>query len=149
MAGDGPALAKLATAWFLFFTVKYHLDLRKIATWPSTIGKLNEFKYLDASNHNDPLKMIAYSYEVDGTPYKGGNTNLAHIRIGGPSSGSRIKKMMRRVQRIDDDKVVVFYNPSKPKKSLLLKPSSTEYGFLILLYLTTLGVAYLGFFHAG
>lgn len=149
MAGDGPSLAKLATAWFLFFTVKYHIDLRRIGKWPSTIGDLKRFRLIRGVASIEPMKMIEYHYEIDGETYTGGATNLAHIRIGGNSSGRCIKKMMDRVERIDEDKVILHYDPKKPWKSLLLKPSLIEYRFLTALYVATFGVAYLGFIYAG
>lgn len=144
MNGDGPAILKLATAWFLFFTVKYHVDLRRIAAWPSVVGNLTEFRFNAFEYSNvDPTMILRYNFSVDGQTYNG--RQLAHIRLGGRGQTSRRQKMMEQVERVGEDRVVIHYNPRNPRKCLLLKPGRIEYLFLCALYLVSAFCAYSGF----
>jgi len=81
MDGDVPAMMKVATVWFLFFTVKFHLELRAIAKWPSTIGNLTHFDLVSAQRDEYSLLKLRYNFTVAGVDYTG--RRLAHLNAHG------------------------------------------------------------------
>ncbi len=142
--GDITSILQLGAAWFLFFTAKYHFELKRIMQWPSVDGNLIKLEYSEGDGTIPAIISVEYDFAIDGVEYSG--RKLAHITFGtGRGTASVIKNMIRRVKRVGDDGVVVYYNPNKPQKNMLLKPGKVEYGFLYICYGGTILIAYLGF----
>lgn len=136
LEGDLSSILKLASVWCLFFGTKFLLELRTMEQWPSIVGDLHEFSVIggpDASERVSAKVKTKYSFFVEDKEYKG--KRLAHLAFG-PSSGnvSLIKKMMAKVERPESGKVVIYYSPKKPQKSVLLRPGKIEYGLVCLCY---------------
>ena len=142
--GDVQAILILGSLWILFFVVKYHIELIRIGRWPSVVGQLDRLLFREGSPLLDATSIVRYRFDLKGETYEG--RRLAHISFG-PSFGLAPlrKHLLSKAQRLPDEKVRIYYNPKKPDKNLLVKPSRIEYGFLLLCYGFFVLVAYLAY----
>ena len=64
---------------------------------------------------------VRYTYSVAGVDYVGYRLSPTLIFV---SSNLRfiLNWQMKRIKKLDDEKVIVLYNPSKPGKSFLIRP---------------------------
>ena len=128
IAGDEQAIKLLAAAYFataFFLSFIYQLRIR---SWPMTPGALAE-KGLDrwgASMRADEQNYeanVRYQYSVDGVSYDCDRLSpwvvfvTANLRF-------VLNWQLRGIRKLSDDRVEVFYNPSNPKKSFLVKPGN-------------------------
>ena len=62
-----------------------------------------------------------YSYRVGSQDYKGSKVSI-WVVVASYNARFLLQKKLDLVERVGDTGVVVYYNPKKPAKSVLLKP---------------------------
>lgn len=109
----------------------------KVRSWPITRGHLISSSVkgsgvdMGTSDQNF-MTNIRYEYTVDGIKYKGNRLSMIVI-VASYNLRFLLKKQLEGVMKNDDGSVVVFYNPNRPQKSFLIKPSSFGLAFTWLL----------------
>jgi hypothetical protein len=114
------ALFALMVAFFVSQMWAEYKDGRNSPSWPSTSGELVDARIKEIVNERDSVwrssfeLLVDYTYEVDGQAYHG-----HRIRAGGKSYmlESQALEDLHRFQ--DMAELTVFYDPSKPKSSVL------------------------------
>jgi hypothetical protein len=109
----------------------------RIRRWPHTTGTLSEdgFERMDHASDRMYAARVRYEYTVNGIPYTG--TRLSHFII--HASGRKIARWQKGgIQRYENDRITVFYNPNRPQKSYLIKSEWTS--IIGLSILTTMSV---------
>ena len=127
LLGDVQGILFLATAFVTLACLVSLAIQMKAARWQSVVGNLIKLE-LDGTGVRDHIGQgnyyidAEYEYRVDGVNHKGRGVSLALIWTG-KSMQFVLRRQMAAVQRQPDGKVLVFYDPKKPEKSYLIKPS--------------------------
>jgi hypothetical protein len=107
----------------------------RILNWAATSGKLIQSKVANWGSASSVSEVhynanVKYNYTVAGTVYEGHrlspwtaivSTNLRFI----------LRWQMKGITYLSPDKVAVFYKPTNPKKSYLIKPGKIGFGFTV------------------
>ena len=105
----------LATlGWFIL------IEAVKTRGWPFTLGRLNHARALnDPGGDGGYVMDVEFTYTVDGVQYVG--DRLMTIGIGVPTV-RWAERFLARIARdpIEQNSVCVWYNPSRPKESVLI-----------------------------
>jgi hypothetical protein len=116
---------------YVFILLGYSLVYQlRITKWPVAKGKLlvGEVEKINGTHpvlsEQEYVSKALYEYQVDGTDYKGSRVS-PWVIVASHNAKIFLHKQMDKIQRNDDGSVEVYYAPSKPNKSFLIKPSTT------------------------
>jgi len=119
--------------------------------WASTVGKIHNLGLKKLSHSNDLSEQqfrgnALYSYNVDGQTYEG--TRISPwVFVTNHNAKGILLKQQAGIDMPTKDTVVVYYNPSKPKKSFLLK--ANKFGIVVTVFTAVAPfLSYVGRFHA-
>jgi len=104
------------------------------AGWPMTRGTLQsagleKFGSTEWSLSDQDYKVDAlYAYEVNGETYTGKRVSPWLI-VASHNARFLLERQLSKITRYDDGRVAVFYNPKRPEKSFLIKPSPLGQAF--------------------
>lgn len=123
-------------ALYLFFAGCWILYRNyNVRRWPSVEGKLifeqigsavtgraaEDFDVMNYVQDDKISAQVEYLYSVNGVDYIGDRLSFAVIH-GSMAARVYLKKQFDAVGRLGGDKVIVFYNEARPKKSVLIIP---------------------------
>ncbi len=115
------------------FSYAFHVkkDIEACSKWPKIEGKIlnysSGFRMIRSSGRSTPKESAVYSpkilyeYEVGGKKYT--NSKIAYVDKKNVDSTSMIdirQVLPDEFAKVKSDKVLVFYNPANPQKSMLL-----------------------------
>lgn len=128
VAGDTKSIWLLAAAYALIacaYSVVYQVRMR---SWPHTHGKLDKHDVVPFGASGRSLSErnykagAQYRYQVDGREYTG--TRVSPWELVASHNLRGILRLQLRGVRFDENgRVVVFFNPRRPSKSVLILPS--------------------------
>ncbi len=126
LAGERSAIIRASALYFAVmgaWSVAYCFRLRR---WPSVVGTLEEAglgRFGASSTRSDQTfrANVLYRYEVDGESFEGARLSPSIMLVSANARGL-LSWQMKGIERIGEDGVRVFYNPSKPRKSFLIVP---------------------------
>lgn len=143
----------------LFFFISIYLLIvcgysaiyeERVRRWPSVEGCLLELGIknfgIDSPSEQKRRIHVTYKYEVNGKAFTGNRLSTWGMTTSGLLN-FLLKFQMRGVQRADNGKVNIFYSPSKPEKSFLIKPSMFRVVLITFSSIAPLGV-YLAKYHS-
>jgi len=116
----------------------------RVRAWPHVNGELLRLGIRplgspDASTTNqDYVPSALYRYQVNGQWYRGQEISMWKMSASGVLKNAATI-LPKQVRTDESGKVVVYYNPRRPKKSLLLRPGWVSITFLSALILFTVG----------
>jgi len=126
LAGERTAIIQAAAVYFAvmgLWSIGFCIRLRR---WPSVVGILEEAglrQFGAASTKSDQTfaANVLYQYEVNGEHYEGSRLSPSIMLV---SSNVRalLRWQLKGIERLGGDRVRVFYNPTKPRKSYLIVP---------------------------
>lgn len=132
----------------LIYSLIYQI---RVSRWPSTTGTLHlgtieKWGTRELLKANQQYKVAAlYTYSVNGTKYQGKRVS-PWIIIASHNARFLLKRQLNQAQMQSGNEVTVFYHPSKPAKSWLVKPGVK--GMILTLILALLPMAlYLSRYH--
>lgn len=112
--------------------------------WPSISGQLinkgmrNAGFEGEAANTTYTSKAL-YTYEVEQQEYQG--TRISPwVIVTNKNASFLLENQLNKIEHLGQNQVKVFYNPRKPAKSFLIKPS--KIGFFITLLCAVLPIIY-------
>lgn len=114
----------------------------RIRAWPQAEGQLLRLgiRPLGSSElgarDQDYVPAALYSYEVDGQSYQGREISMWKMSASGLLKNAA-KLLPAQVRSSETGKVPVYYNPRRPRQSLLLRPGWASLGFLSTLIVST------------
>ncbi len=125
--GDKQSLLLIAAVYTLLvcgYSVLYQV---RVSRWPSVSGKLRylgvelfgarERALANRQYHSDAL----YQYSVGGRLYE--NSKISPwVMVASHSVRFLLHRQLRKVSVGSEGEVVVYYNPRRPEKSILIKP---------------------------
>lgn len=109
-----------------------------ISRWPSVKGKLDKANIsIWGGSETAPSSQlfkasILYSYQVNNQSYKGHRLS-PWLVLASYNAKQLLNQQINAIQQNEDASIKVFYSPSNPKKSFLIKPN--RLGLLITLML--------------
>lgn len=139
---DGERYAILATclAYVFVIGIMSIIGCLRIRRWPHTIGTLVEdgvSTSIGSPSERMSSARVRYKYSVADTDYTG--KRLSPFVVA--ATGTKIAEWQKRgIQKLGGDLVTVFYNPARPEKSYLIRPSLTGISGVFLLF-TTVAIA--------
>ena len=119
-------------------------------SWPFTEGELAElgvetFGAESTLSDQDYASTALFQYEVDGSAFEG--TKISPwIFVASHNARFVLQRQLGAVQWLSDDKVKVFYNPRKPKKSFLIVAGRLGIGITLLVAVLPLLAYYVRFY---
>ena len=124
-----------------------------VSQWPFVWGTLHkaEAKLIMPDNSLSEQQYTSkalYSYQVNGVQYEGTRVS-AMVIVATHNARAILNKQLQGIQKDAAGRVKVFYKPSNPKKSLLIKGSVAQIVFTSLFFffgvylLVTYGPKYL------
>lgn len=127
---------------FYFFACAVYIIYRnwQVKQWPFTEGdliecrvgtitkSLEDFKTIDFARGFNIAARVEFLYEIDGKKYSGNRLSFTTI-FGSVAAGPFIRKQIKNIEMLSNNKVKVYYSPSNPKKSTLLKPNTFSWLF--------------------
>ncbi|MGH1483031.1 MAG: DUF3592 domain-containing protein [Geminicoccales bacterium] len=126
MSGDEQALLIIVAIYFSLAGLASLVFQLRILSWPMINGilvhaKISRWGVPDSASEQNYEVNVKYLYQVDGKQYDGYRLSPWHIFASG------ILKFLLRIQlkgitELSTKEVAVFYNPSAPEKSYLIKP---------------------------
>lgn len=138
--GDTQAILIVATVYFVMMgLISFALSLR-IRSWPMVRGTLlhSGLDPMSPSMRADEVNYSAdlmYHYVVDGKEYEGKRLSPTYI-VASANMRFLLTWQMSGITQLANEGVAVFYKPSNPKKSYLIKPGkialSCTIAFMIL-----------------
>ncbi len=128
-AGNGEADAILFfIALYLLAVCTYSLIMQvRMRSWPGVQGQLLHMgtKKIGGgtrvTSDQDYRNKVLYEYEVGGARYQGRRLSPWIIQTN-HNLRSLLKRQIGKVAVSEDGGVTVYYNPRKPKQSVLIKP---------------------------
>lgn len=138
--GETHAILTVATAYFVM-TGLFGLILSiRIRSWPMARGTLIRSRLysavpsMTAGDRNYHVDL-QYSYVVDDVRYEGHRLSPTYI-VASANLRFLLTWQMRGISELGDDEIAVFYNPSAPEKSYLIRPGALSLtciiGFMML-----------------
>lgn len=140
IAGDTEAILIVATVYFVMAGLLSLILSLRIRSWPTTRGTLahSNLDSMTPSMRADDVNYYAdlkYSYVVDGVRYEGKRLSPTYI-VASANLRFLLKWQISGITRLENNEVVVFYKPSAPQKSYLIKPGkialTCTIGFILL-----------------
>lgn len=134
LAGD-PQSIFLLVSWYFLLTASWSfLYCLRIRSWPSVTGVLKGKSLFSGYPDNvvsdqNYVAKVDYSYEVNGERYDGNRLSPFQMMVS-HNARALLKLQMRGIEHCGPDQVRVFYNPRRPGKSFLIKPS--PFGLLVV-----------------
>lgn len=127
LEGDGQALFFFAALYLAFvLTLSLVLQIRARG-WPETTGELLEGRVRKwggtewVKSEQDYVLSVLYRYEVDGVEYVGKKMS-SWVVVASHNARHVLDHQLRKVRFDDNNRLIVYYNPRNPAKSLLVKP---------------------------
>lgn len=99
----------------------------RVARWPSVPGRLQEsgvthFGVTEWQRGRQRYRtQVAYAYTVNGKPYTGSRLSTWGM-VASHNALFLLRGQLRKMAVGTDGQVQVFYNPTNPRKSVLVKP---------------------------
>lgn len=127
LKGDTQSVFFLVAAYsfiLLFYSFIYQV---RVSRWPTTTGVLDEGRISEWGAHqrqrgNQNFKLFAACrYEVAGITYDGSRVS-PWLVIASANARFLLSKQLNSISRKNENAVLVYYNPRKPKRSFLVKP---------------------------
>lgn len=135
--GERNAVLSACIAYVLLMCMISIMGCLRMRRWPHTTGTLTEDGFSSIGNSEDRMQAarVRYEYSVNGIPYTGKRLSPFILY----ATGTKMAKWQKvGIQRHGDDRITVFYNPSRPQKSYLITPKWT--GITGICVLTTMVV---------
>lgn len=137
----------------IFFAALYALVLLtyslihqiRIANWPSTTGRLlaanvDKFGGSHANlSDQDYVSKALYEYTVGGVTYQGSRVS-PWVIVASHNARFILQSQLKKIKKNADGSVELYYSPSKPSKSFLIKPSAT--GMVVTFVLAVAPIAF-------
>ena len=118
----------------LFFVALYtsilgsYSVIRQLWTrrWPHTTGRLREstlrlFHTHTSISDREFVAAVKYDYRVDGQEYTG-NRLSPWVIVASTNAVGVLRRQLAGIDQLADGSVRVYYNPSNPAKSYLVRP---------------------------
>lgn len=132
MSGDEQAILIVVAAYFALMGLISLIFQLRILSWPMTNGTLvhSDLSKWGASNFADEQDYeaeVKYHYQVDGKQYEEKRLSPWYMVV---SANMRflLRWQLTGITRLTPEEVAVFYNPSAPEKSYLIKPGKVGLG---------------------
>ncbi len=145
MSGDEQAILIVVAAYFALMGLISLTYQVRILSWPMINGTLvrSDLSRWGASNRADEQDYeaeVTYHYRVDGKHYEGKRLSPWYMLV---SANMRflLRWQLAGITRLTPEDVAVFYNPSAPKKSYLIKPGKA--GLCVTAAMVVLPIIYL------
>lgn len=112
---------------YAFLIVGYSVIFQlRVRAWPSTVGELidAQIQLMTSSAHRSEQTYSAsalYTYRVGANKYDGRKVSTWVVMASRNVRGI-LQMQLDHIQKVGADGVIVFYNPKKPAKSVLMKP---------------------------
>ena len=116
-----------ATLYVLIVLIGSLWHALRVRGWPQVEGQLLSLGIRPlgtpdlSTRDQDYVPSALYRYQVDGQSYEGREISIWKMSASGLLKNAA-NLLPRQVRPGETGKVVVYYNPSRPKKSLLLRP---------------------------
>lgn len=127
VAGDTKAIWLLAAAYALIVCTYSFLYQLRMRNWRQTYGTLDKRDIAPFGTSSRPLSgrhykaRTEYRYEVDGCEYTGSRVS-AWDMVASHNLRGLLRMQLRGVRFDENGKVRVFFNPTRPNKSILILP---------------------------
>ncbi|MEM7636247.1 MAG: DUF3592 domain-containing protein [Pseudomonadota bacterium] len=145
MSGDEQAILIVVAAYFALMGLISLTYQVRILSWPMINGTLvrSDLSRWGASTRADEQDYeaeVTYHYRVDGKHYEGKRLSPWYMLV---SANMRflLRWQLAGITRLTQEEVAVFYNPSAPKKSYLIKPGKA--GLCVTAAMVVLPIIYL------
>lgn len=140
MSGDTHAILIVATVYFVMAGLLSLVLSLRIRSWPMVQGTLvrSGLDPMGPSMRADEVNYSAdleYHYIVDGVRHQGKRLSPTII-VASANLRILLNWQMSGITKLANEEIAVFYKPSNPKKSYLIKPGkialSCIIGFILL-----------------
>jgi len=136
-AGDEQAILALFLIYIMIMGLISLTFCLRIRFWPVTTGQLlseglDEMSPSMRADEQNFQADLRYKYYVDGTDYEGLRLSPTNI-MASYNMRFLIHRQLRGVTRLAGDNVEVYYNPSKPRKSFLIRPGKSIFAILAVM----------------
>ena len=116
-------------ALYAFVLLTYSLIYQiRIANWPSTTGRLiaadvDKFGVTHTlRSEQDYVSNALFEYTVDGATHQGTRVS-PWVIVASHNAKFLLESQLNKINKNADGSIELFYSPSKPSKSFLIKPS--------------------------
>lgn len=130
LSGDDQAIFFWIAAYaWLMCTISVIWQIR-VSRWPFVAGRLLRHGLEKVGREAVRVEQAyqasaVYEYEVDGQSYTG--SRVSYLVMTGSGGFKNVgETQLKGIQRLPDGSVKVFYNPRRPKKSMLVIPGVTS-----------------------
>jgi hypothetical protein len=141
-----PLAIALVTCCVMVISTIYSLWYQyRVKNWPYVWGELEgagleKFGHENVKSDQEYRNKVSYHYEVKGKKYKGDRLS-AMIVIASHNAKGVLEVQLRGIER-RADKVKVYYNPAKPRKSYLINGSKGQVIFTVLMGVFAVAVTF-------
>lgn len=124
-----------ATLYVLIVLVGSLWHALRVRRWPQVEGQLLSLGIRPlgspdpGTRDQDYVPSALYRYEVNGQSYAGREISIWKMSASGMLQNTA-KILPSQVRPSETGKVIIYYNPKRPKKSLLLRPGWASISFL-------------------
>lgn len=148
LSGDKQAILIVAAAYFALMGLVSLIFQLRILSWPMTNGTLVHSGLLrwGASNfagEQDYEAEVKYHYRVDGKQYEGKRLSSWYI-IASANLRFLLRWQLNGITNLAPEEIAVFFNPSAPEKSYLIRPG--KIGLSLTVAIATLPLILLIFY---
>ena len=133
-----------ATFYVLIVLVGTLWHALRVRAWPHVEGELLRIGVRPlggpelVASRQDYVPSALYRYNVNGQHYEGREISIWKISASGALKGVA-HAVPRQVRTSASSRVKVYYNPSHPRKSLLLRPGLASISFVLACIVLTAG----------
>jgi len=132
MSGDKQAILIVTAAYFALCGLVTLIFQTRILFWPMTSGTLvhsdlsrwGVSSFADEQNYEAGVK---YHYQINGKQYEGKRLSAWYI-LASANMRFLLRWQLEGITMLAPENVAVFYNPSAPEKSYLIKPGRIGLG---------------------
>lgn len=124
--GDTHTILIVATVYFAMMGFISLALLLRIRSWPMVPGRLvhSSLNPMSPSMRADEVNYsvyLKYNYVVDGVKYEGKRLSPTYI-VASANIRFLLTWQMSGITKVENEEVAVYYKPSNPIKSYLIKP---------------------------
>lgn len=141
--GERHAVLSVCITYILILAAWSIIGCLRVRRWPHTTGTLIEDDFTFAGSAEDRMQSakVRYEYTVNGVHFAGKRLSPFYVS----ATGTKMAKWQKGgILRHGDDRVTVFYNPSRPHKAYLIIPTITTILSLCALYVSAALILWYG-----
>lgn len=126
-SGDRDAFLAVAATYAAICGAISLTFIYRVSRWPSTEGVLEDAAVVqfggteNSLSDTDYMAKVRYHYTVDGELYVGHRLSTWTI-VASHNARGILRYELKGIERLEDDRVGVYYNPAKPSKAYLIAP---------------------------